>query len=244
MQYIEGKAKQEVQDSKKDVQRNKARKEVHGSKGGGMGIAFFAMAVVFLALLVLLNVADYMLYSAKRNLIARAVDYSVCSAVQEIDVARSREGLSTEYDEISGIPSVTSIFLNEENADNAFFSTFQFNTGIEETSIKPYVIRVIVNPLEDALECHFKKGSLMAQQLVYDEEQLEDAINSRIREWQDESSVDSHVIYVNGNPYTRKFQKRPYYMVIIKDYEIDGLFKRRNATFVGFAGARIERRQG
>lgn len=227
----------------KDNPVQSSKETARGSKGGGMSIFLFSMAVVCLVLLVLLNVADYMLYSAKRNIIARAVDYSVCSAIQEIDVARSREGLSLGYDENTGIPSVASIFLNEEHADNAFFCTFRANAGIDETSIRPYVTRVIVYPLEDSLECRFKKGSREAVQRVDDEELLEGIINSRIMEWQDDDSVDSHIIYVNGNPYTQEFKRRPYYMVVIKDYEIDGLFKRRSATFVGFAGARIERRQ-
>jgi Na+-transporting methylmalonyl-CoA/oxaloacetate decarboxylase gamma subunit len=137
---------------------------VCGSRGGGMSIVFLGMAVIFLVMLIFVNAVDYSLYSAKRSMISRAVDYSVCAAVQEIDIEKSKEGLSLEYDEDTGVPSAGCIFLDEEKADNAFFSTFHANTGIDEASIKRYVMRVVVDPLEGSLECRFKKDGLDAVQ--------------------------------------------------------------------------------
>jgi len=216
-----------------------------GNAGGGLAVTFLSLMVMLLILIVIVNVADYALYSFKRNMIGKAVDYSVCAAVQEIDRARSEEGLSRGYDEATGNILVDGIYIDETPADNAFFSTFQLNTGIRRDTVKGKVLVIIVNPTSSGLEYIIKKDTARTEGSITDPGQIEGIINTAISEYCNtpDSENDKQEIYVGGNPDTNEFKKRPYYMVFIKNYEIDGLFRKRTATYVGFAGAKMERKE-
>jgi hypothetical protein len=48
-------------------------------------------------------------------------------------------------------------------------------------------------------------------------------------------------VKVNGNLQANQIKKRPYFIVLIKDLEIDGIFTKRTTTFVSFAGSKVER---
>ena len=52
---------------------------------------------------------------------------------------------------------------------------------------------------------------------------------------------DGHTVYVNGNIRTNEFIKRPYYMVFIRNYPINGLFSKKTATFICFKGGKVDR---
>lgn len=213
------------------------------NKGGGLAIMFLSITIIVLILLVFVNIADYALYSIKRNTISKGIDYAVCAAIQEIDNTESESGLATGYDETTGQLSVDNITLNEARADNAFFSTLQSNTGIIRAAVESNVLVVLANPTDMALDYIIKKDVERTEGSISSPYGLEALINNKINEYWDASdpSTDRQIIYINGNLKTNQFKKVPYYIVFIKDYEIDGLFRKRTATFVGFAGAKIER---
>lgn len=209
-----------------------------------MAVTFLSLMVMLLILIVIVNIADYALYSFKRNMIGKAINYSVCAAVQEIDRTRSEEGLSQGYDEATGNILLDDIYIDEASADNAFYSTLQLNTGILRDTVEEKVLVIIVNPTSLALEYIVKKDTARIEGSVTDTAQIEGIINAAISKYCNTSDTENDLqkIYVNGNPETNEFKKRPYYMVFIKNYEIDGLFRKRTATYVGFAGAKVERK--
>ena len=215
------------------------------NRGGGLAIMFISITIMVLILLVFVNIADYALYSIKRNTISKGIDYAVCAAIQEIDNTESESGLATGYDETTGKLSVDNIVINEARADSAFYSTLQSNTGITRAIVESSVLVVLANPTNTTLEYIIKKGTEREEGSVPSPASLETAINNKINEYWDAPapSSDRQIIYVNGNVKTNQFKKVPYYIVFIKDYEIDGLFRKRAATFIGFAGAKIERRK-
>lgn len=100
-------------------------------------------------------------------------------------------------------------------------------------------------PQLQALIILLKKENDRHEGFVVSPDRLEEAINNAIDILWNTSNPqsDSHLIYVNGNLSTNEFKRTPYYLVFIKDYQIDGLFRKRTATFVGFAGAKLERRR-
>ena len=214
-------------------------------RGSGLTVIFIGLTGILLVLLVFLSIADYALYSTKRNQICHGINYAVCAAIQEIDRTKSEEGLASGFDENIGMALVDEIVLDEEQADNAFFSTLKANTGIKREAVSGNTLIVTVSPKATGLDIILRNDTTRIEGSVGSPELLEPAINSAVeRLWQDSSpEQDRHVIYVNGNLETNQFQKVPYYMVFIKDYQIDGLFRKRTATFVGFAGAKIERRK-
>lgn len=215
-----------------------------GNTGGGLAVTFLSLMVMLLILIVVVNAADYALYSLKRNMIGKAIDYSVCAAVQEIDKTKSEEGLSRGYDESTGSILVDGIFIDESAADNAFFSTFQLNTGIRRNAVEEKVLVIIMNPTSSCIEYVIKKDTARTEGSLTNPEQIEGIINAAIFEYCNTSGPenDEQEIYVEGNPETNEFKKRPYYMAFIKNYEIDGLFRKRTATYVGFAGAKVQRK--
>ena len=105
------------------------------NSGGGFGILFLGLMIVTTSFVIFINIADYAMYSYKKCIISKGIDYAVSAAIQEIDLDTSREGLSYGFDPLTGKSSVDNIFLNENSADNAFFSTLQSNTGISRAGI-------------------------------------------------------------------------------------------------------------
>jgi hypothetical protein len=203
------------------------------------------ISVMLVLVMVFVNIADYALYSSKRNLIARGIDHSVCAAIQEIDITASLEGLSEGYDTSTGVASSDNILLNEQYAENAFFSTLRSNTDIMKNDISDNTLIVFVCPIKSGISYVIKKGPERMEGFVSSPGMLETAINNSVEIlWnENEENPDEHIIYVNGNPSTNEFKKVPYFLVFIKNHEISGLFRKRTATFVGFAGAKLERRE-
>lgn len=199
---------------------------------------------LLLMVLIFVNIADYALYSIKRSNIAKGIDNAVCAVIQEIDVTASESGLSNGFDETTGKILVNHIVLNETAADNAFYSTLLANTGIKKESIFSNTLVVTTVPLTNSLNYVIRKESQRQEGSVTDPANLEALINNSIKTYWSisGSNPDPHTINVGGNPKTNKFSKAPCYMVFIKNYEIDGLFRKRTATFVGFAGAKISRK--
>ena len=210
-----------------------------------MMVIFTGISVMLVLILVFVNIADYALYSSKRNLIARGIDHSVCAAIQEMDLSLSKIGLSEGFDPETGRILVNDIRLDEETAENAFFSTLTANAGLSRNDVGSNTLIAYVWPTAAGISYLIKKGSARHEGFVSSPDKLEEAINNAISILWDtnNSQSDSHLIYVNGNPSTNEFKRTPYFLVFVKDYQIDGLFRKRTATFVGFAGAKLERRR-
>lgn len=231
---------------KPNAEWNMSPKSFLGSqRGSGLSIIFLGFTVTLLILLIFLSIADYAVYSTKRNTISRGIDYAVCAAIQEIDCVESEEGLASGFDEVTGKTLVDDIVINEARADNTFFSTLQMNTGINSEAISSNTMIVTLSPRAEGMDYNIHNGQQRVEGSVSSTEQLEPVINNAVERFWDgaDPKQDSQVIYINGNPKTNQFKKVPYYLVFIKDYQINGLLKRRTATFVGFAGAKIERRK-
>ncbi len=199
--------------------------------------------IMFIALLfVFLNIADYAVYSEKRDIIAKSIDYAVTAAVQEVDTTASKSGLAQAYDPVTGQIQLKSIYLNETLANNAFYSTFNANTNIERTTIENRALVVLVNPQQSNLQYIIKSSAGRITGTVSTPEQLQTVINNKLNT---DSVViggtDKHIIYVNGNVKTVKFKERPYYLVVIRNLPVRGLFRSNDTTFVSFKGANIER---
>lgn len=216
---------------------------VISAKGGAMGIILLNLFILLTVFFVFIYASDYALFSYKRNIVGKGIDYGVCAAIQEIDVNES-VGLSNEMMS-QGCENIEDININEVKADSVFFSTFELNTGVKKEVICNNLLSVIVNPKQLAIDYIIKKGSFRSCGSVFNPSELEQVINAKITEYFDDNydGYDTHVIYVNGNSNTNDFKKRPYYMVFIKNYQINGLFNKRSVTFIGFSASKIERKK-
>lgn len=208
-----------------------------------MKMILTGIAVILALIIVFASIADYALYSTRRNLIARGIDYAVCASIQEIDVSQSTEGLSEGYDPKTGKVLSDNILLDESTADNAFFETLEANTGILRSDIAMDTLITYISPSDTGINYIIKKDSQRVEGFATSPDKLETAINNTINVFWDTSipESDRHTIYVHGNPSTNEFKKVPYFLVFIKNHQINGLFTKRTATFIGFAGAKLER---
>lgn len=214
------------------------------NRGGAAGATFFSLSAILVLSLLLLSTADYSLYSYKKKCIAGAIDFSVSAAVQENNIELSRYGYSIGMDESAGTLSTDNIFIDENSAENAFFSTLELNAGIKKSEVISNTMIIIVNPVTGSANYIIKNAAKRITGSVSEPAGLEAVINTNTAQFWDAGQPDKEIVYVNGNPKTNEFKKRPYYMVFIKNYEIDGLFKKRLATFIAFKGANIERKNG
>lgn len=210
-----------------------------------MKVVLIGISVILVLVIVFVNIADYALYSSKRNLIARGIDHSVCAAIQEIDIPSSIDGLSKGYDPDTGKILVNDIHLNEQYAENAFFGTLFANAGVKRNDIVSNTLIAYVWPSSGGINYLIKKGIEKQEGFVSSPDKLEAVINNAIGILWDTSNSESdkHTIYVNGNPSTNEFKKVPCFLVFIKNHQINGLFRKRTATFIGFAGAKLERKE-
>jgi len=208
-----------------------------------MSKVYMGMVMVLIVFTVLIMIVDYSLYTHRTNLIKRGIDYSICAAVQEIDLQdiESIEGLSKENDEEKGTISLKGVKLNEQQAIDVFFSTLKGNTNINRNDIEEKIMIIMTHDTGNGIRYKVKKGNTWREGIVAALEDMEAVINSSILEFWP-TAVDSHIIYVNGNIKANEFKNRPSFMVFIKDYQINGLFNKRNATIVAFKRAKVERK--
>lgn len=214
------------------------KKIINSSDGGALSVLMTGLTGLIVLVIVFLSIIDLSVYSYKKRLIASAIDYAVSAAVQEIDVERSKTGLSRAFFN-DGQVNMTGIFLDEGKADKAFSSTIMKNVGIDIEGINGKMIRVIASPVGDGAYYSIKDKNSLVTGNSESMEKIEDILNARMESLG--HGEDSHTVYVNGNSATNSFEKRPYYMVFIRDYQIDGLFSNRKATFICFKSARVYR---
>ena len=63
---------------------------------------FIGISIIAFLLVIFLNIADYSIFTYKRNEISRALDYAVTAAVQQIKTNESIEGLAEGFSDNSG----------------------------------------------------------------------------------------------------------------------------------------------
>jgi len=206
--------------------------------GGAMSVIIMGIAGFFVAILIFLSIADISIYSYKKRLIGVALDYAVSAAVQEIDTEKSRDGIARAFSN-DGKVSMTGVYFNEAKADKAFESTITDNINIDLKSMNNKLIRVMVSPETDGI--YYSMRDINKTEAGHSEniDQIESILNNRMNSLG--NTVDNHKVFVNGNAASNSFEKRPYYMVFIRDYEIDGLISHRKATFICFKAAKIYR---
>lgn len=223
------------------ITRRKHNVELNSEKGS-TSIIILGIILFIILLIILFNIIDYSLYSNKKNIIQKSLDFSVTAAIQEVDTVLSKEGLSQAYSSTTGEIQLKSIYINEIQANNAFYSTFTANTDIARSTIEKNSLIVIVNPQQSSLQYTMQSRKGRNTGAVATPEQLETAINNKLEA--DSLLIDGkdkHIINVNDNLKTVEFKERPYYLVIIRNLPVKGLFRTRDTTFVAFRGANIER---
>lgn len=206
---------------------------------GFISVAFIWILMVIALMFIFIGCINYLMYSYQSMIIGRAVDYAVSAAVQEIDVERSAEGISEGFDERTGLLNSSEILINEQAAKKVFFMIFTDNTGISEEEIADKLTMVSTYPHGDEIKYTIVRGLMRTEGVVQKPADLESKINEALIY----GDVDrDYNIFVNGNPKTNEFSKRPYYMAVLKDYEVQGIISRRKITCMGFRAGRINRR--
>jgi hypothetical protein len=219
--------------------RQRLNAELNNERGS-VSIVTIGIIISLIIFIAFINIADYSVYSERRDIISKSIDYAVTAAIQEIDINTSREGLSGAYNEHTGDIELKNIYIDEYSADNAFFSTFTENTGINKSQINNNSMIIIINPRQSSIQYIIKTINGRSTGSILEPEDIETIINEKLGEL-NSSEGDKHIIYVNGNVKTKEFNVRPYYMVVIRNLPVKGLFRNRNTTFVSFKGANIER---
>lgn len=215
--------------------------------GNKRAVIFLGKVILWLAVISLIVVAfmsgiDYAIYSYKTYNISRCLNYAICAAAQEVDTSGedSLSGLSEENVESKGKISLKKIRLDETKAENIFWSTLKSNTGIEKSQLENNCLMIFTYDSGNAVNYYWKKGGVTATGSVASANLLESVINNAIRTcWP--QGEDSHVIYIGGNPKTNDFKSRPCFMAFVKNHQINGLYSKREATFVAFKRAKLER---
>ena len=213
------------------------------SERGSASIIVLGIISFMVLITIFLGIVDYSLYSEKRDIIRKSIDNSVTAAIQEIDTNTSKEGLSKAYDANTGEIQLKSIYLNETRANNAFYSTFKANTNIERSTIENNALIVIINPQQTNLQYIMQSSNGKVTGTVSSPEQIETVVNNKLNlDSAATGKSDKHIIYVNGNVKTVEFKERPYYLVIVRNLPVKGLFRNKNTTFIAFKGANVERK--
>lgn len=220
-------------------------KFVYCETGGGLGTLFIGLAITVLVMFAFLNIADYSLYTHKRNAIAKALDYAVTAAVQQINRSSSAEGIAGGFSEASGKKLQNGIELNMESAVDIFASIYYRN--IDSFNIEDKVVLCATSARGGTLKYKIIAGipkdtayTAIYEGTLEDPALLESKINTAaLLAWPD--AEDNSSIYINGNPKTNLIENGTYFFALLKDIELKGLFSKRKVNLSSFAGAKVER---
>jgi hypothetical protein len=204
---------------------------------GGISIVYLGMLTIVIMMIFLTTIMDFCIYVQKRSFIKKSIDLAVCGAVQEINIPEST-GLQKEFIE-GGKVNLIDIVIDDEKALKVYYNMIKATLNIQKNKLENNTLCIVVNPKENNLHYVMYKGINRSEGYVSNPFELEALINNNFDFVSD--SVDSQKIYINGNKKTNEFAKNPYFMVFIKDLEIDGLFKKRSATLISFQAARLIR---
>lgn len=209
--------------------------------GGSFAVVFIGLGSIFLALLVLVNIADYSILTYKRNTISKAMDYAVNAAVQEIDINQSKEGLSNGFSEVTGCNHLEGVKINTDKAQKTFITAFYENYNTSNFSVYGNLLLCATHAEGQKLSYEIKtdngqitKGSVACPEL------MENTINQAIRDYSAYADKAS-LIYINGNEKTNMIENGTYLFAFIKDIKIKGLYSQRTTCLLSFAGAKVDR---
>ncbi|EPR14340.1 hypothetical protein L323_00630 [Ruminiclostridium papyrosolvens C7] len=207
-----------------------------------MGVLFIGMAVTFLVLFVFVSVADYAVYTYKRNSISKAMDYAVTAAVQDINKYKSLEGLSEGFNENTGTKITDGIEIDIDRAETTFLSVFESNSNHEQTDIKGNLLICATSVSGENVNYKIKTSSgEVSDGTVEDPYLIEDRINDTAKSCWPDSYEDNSRISINGNPKTNMVEKGTYLFAYIKGIRITGIFTQRKLALSCFGGAKLER---
>ncbi len=221
---------------KKTVGRIKNR------KGGGLGALFIGLAVTFLVLLVFVSVADYAVFTYKRNSLSKAMDYAVTAAVQNINKDKSLEGLSEGFNENTGTSLTDGIEIDIDMAETTFISVFESNSDQQQTDIKGNLLFCATSVSGEEVNYRIKTPSgEVADGTVEAPYLIEDRINDSAKRCWPDSYEESSRISINDNPKTNMVERGTYLFAYIKGIKITGIFTQRKLALSCFGGAKLER---
>ncbi|AEY64407.1 hypothetical protein Clo1100_0115 [Clostridium sp. BNL1100] len=203
---------------------------------------FIGLAVSFLVLLVFVSVADYAVYTYKRNSISKAMDYAVTAAVQNINKDKSLEGLSEGFNENTGTRLTDSIEIDVDRAEITFLSVLESNFNQEQTDIKGNLLICATSVSGEDINYKIKTSS--GEVLVGTVETpylIEDRINDAAKGCWPDSYEDSSRISINANPKTNMVERGTYLFAYIKGIRITGIFTERKLALSCFGGAKLDR---
>jgi len=210
-------------------------------RGGGLGTVFIGLSVILLAFVIFINIADYSLFTYKRNAISKAIDYAVTSAVQQINKNESLIGVANGFIEETGERKLEGVEIDIDMATRTFLTVFYENYKIGNLSIDNSLLICATSTQNEKLRYTIKADS----QLIFEGELensvlLEEKINQAITQYWC-SAKDNSQVYLNGNPKTNMLENGSYLLAFIKDIKIKGLYSQRNVNLSSFAGAKLER---
>ncbi len=216
--------------------------KIKSNRGGGLGVLFIGLAVTLLVLMVFVCIADYAVYTYKRNNISKAMDYAVTAAVQEINKDKSLEGLAEGFDENTGTRFTDGIEIDVDKAEITFLSVFDSNCSLELTDIRENLLICATSVGGEKVNYKIKTPTGEVLDGMVDEPYLiEDKINqAAVNRWPD-SHEDISRISINGNPKTNMVERGTYLFAYIKGIKINGIFTERKLALSCFGGAKLER---
>ncbi len=205
-----------------------------------MGTLFIGLSVILLLLIIFINMADYSLYTYKRNEVSKAMDYAVTAASQQIKINENIDGISKGFSDVSGKRLLEGVEINMEKASNTFNEMFYRNVGYSTINIDNNLLLCSTSLENDSLKYTVMvNGSLLEFGELEEPSGLESVINGALsRFWPDSGKTG---IYINGNPKTNMVRKGTYLFAVINDMEIKGLISKRKISLSSFAGAKLER---
>jgi len=209
--------------------------------GGGFGTIFIGLAIILLAFVVLINIADYSLFTYKRNAISKAMDYAITAAVQQINKNQSRVGVANGFTEGTGETMLEGVEIDIDTAISTFLFVFYANYKPNNFSIENNLLVCSTSTLDGKLSYTIKANSEQKFDGNLDDSALiEEKINQAIVQYWP-NAEDNSQVYISGNPKTNMIENGTYLFAFIKDIKIMGLYSQRNISLSSFAGAKLER---
>ncbi|MHB8062602.1 MAG: hypothetical protein ACYDG2_08215 [Ruminiclostridium sp.] len=209
--------------------------------GGGLGTIFIGLAAILLTFIVFINIADYSLFTYKRNAISKAMDYAVTAAVQQINKNKSVIGLANGFTEETGERMLEGIEIDIDMAIRTFLTIFYENYGLNNFNIENNLLICATSTQDEKLRYTIKANSeLILKGNLENPILIEEKVNQAIVQYWP-STEDESKVYLNGNPKTNMLENGTYLLALIKDFKIKGLYSQRNVSLSSFAGAKLER---
>ncbi len=206
-----------------------------------MGTLFIGLSVLAAVLLVFINIADYSIYTYKRNELSGAMDYAVTAAAQQISYINSIDGVSDGFSSDTGKRLLDNVKIDMGSAQTTFLEVFKKNCSVPGNELmNSLLLCATYTDSAGRINYDIKAGqNPVLSGTAEDTLLLEDKVNNALKAyWPDNNTAK---IYVNGNPKTNLLEKGTYLLAVINDIEISGVLSKRKISLSSFAGAKVER---